>query len=181
MVFRTLFLLILLFLAACARDHQHKLLISVADQKMVLLEKGKVIATYPVSTSKYGVGDELGSYKTPLGRLYIVKKIGTGAPPGMVFKDRKATGEIVLPNAPGRDPIVTRLLWLRGKEPQNKNAFARYIYIHGTPQEKLIGKPKSFGCIRMTSADVLALYERVGEGAEVEIVEGRGDNPDISY
>ncbi len=92
-------------------------------------------------------------------------------PCGMVFKDRKPTGEILCPNTPGRDPIVTRILWLKGTESQNRNAYARYIYIHGTPEEKNLGKPKSYGCIRMSSADVAQLYERVGRGARVEIIE----------
>lgn len=163
--------LLLFFLTACVSNQRCRLLISVADQKMILFEDGKKSASYPVSTSQYGVGDEMGSCKTPLGRLVVVKKIGANAPLGMAFKDRKATGEILIPNTPGRDPIVTRILWLRGKEAQNKNAFARYIYIHGTPQEKMIGIPKSFGCIRMKSMDVIALYEKVGEGTQVEIIE----------
>lgn len=138
---------------------------------MALFEDGKKIALYPISTSKYGVGDEMNSYKTPLGHLYITKKVGTGMPLGTAFKDRKPTGEILLPNTTlNRDPIVTRILWLRGKEPQNKNAFARYIYIHGTTQEHSLGKPASFGCIRMSSKDVVELYEKVGKGTEVEIV-----------
>ncbi|MBX9742496.1 MAG: L,D-transpeptidase [Chthoniobacterales bacterium] len=169
-LYSSLFTAFCFLLVACAPDMHHKLLVSIADQKMIFFEDGNQIAVYPISTSKYGVGDEMGSYKTPLGHLYIAKKIGTGMPLGMAFKDRKPTGEILLPNTPGRDPIVTRLLWLHGKEPQNKNAFARYIYIHGTTQEHSLGKPASFGCIRMSSTDVIALYEKVGKGAEVEVV-----------
>ena len=81
------------------------------------------------------------------------------------------TGEIVAPNSPGRDPIVTRILWLRGREAQNANAFGRYIYIHGTPEERLIGTPASYGCIRMRSTDVVQLYNIVGIGAAVTIVD----------
>jgi len=88
-----------------------------------------------------------------------------------VFKDRRRTGEIVLPDSPGRDPIVTRILWLRGLEPQTANAFSRYIYIHGTPEERFIGTPASYGCIRMRSSDIINLYENVGVGAEVTIVD----------
>lgn len=172
MRFSVIFLM-LLFLTGCAHaDTRHELMISTKDQKMLLLEDGKPVTTYRISTSKYGLGDAIGSYATPMGRLCIYKKIGDGMPCGMVFKDRRPTGEILSPNAPGRDPIVTRILWLKGKESQNKNAYARYIYIHGTPEEKNLGKPKSYGCIRMSSADVLKLYERVGQGAEVEIVKG---------
>lgn len=157
----------------CANDTHHKIVISAADQKMLLLEDGKPLATYRISTSKYGLGDAFDSYATPLGRLSICKKIGDGKPCGTVFKDRKPTGEILSPNAPGRDPIVTRILWLRGEEPQNRNASARYIYIHGTPEEKNLGRPKSYGCIRMSSTDVLQLYQLVGRGASVEVVKGR--------
>ena len=92
-------------------------------------------------------------------------------PPGTVFKDRRRTGEIVGPNAPGRDPIVTRILWLRGREPQNANAFGRDIYIHGTPEERNLGLPVSYGCVRMSSNDVIKLYEMVGLGAQVTIVD----------
>ena len=88
---------------------QHHVVISVKDQKLALLDREKLVAIYPVSTSKYGLGDWRGSYRTPLGELEIAQKIGDGMPPGTVFKDRRRTGEIVLPNAPGRDPIVTRI------------------------------------------------------------------------
>lgn len=169
---RLFFLLFsVLMLVGCARDPHHKLLVSIADQKMVLFQDAQPVAIYPVSTSKYGLGDAFKSYQTPLGHLYVYKKIGSDVPLGMVFKDRKPTGEILTPNADGRDPIVTRILWLKGKESQNKNAFARYIYIHGTPQERLLGRPESYGCIRMSSSDVAHLYKIIGEGTEVEIIE----------
>src|SRR4029450_7873334 len=96
-------------------------------------------------------------------------KIGDNAPLGAVFKDRIRTGEILAPNAPGRDPIVTRILWLRGREAQNANAFGRYIYLHGTPEERRIGTPASYGCIRMRSTDIIQLYNIVGAGAAVTI------------
>ena len=154
-----------------APDTQHKIVISARDQKLALLDRGSVMAIYPVSTSKFGVGDWRGTSCTPLGKLEIAKKIGDNAVPGTVFKDRRRTGEIVLPDSPGRDPIVTRILWLRGLESQNANAFSRYIYIHGTPEERLIGMPVSYGCIRMRSNDIINLYEIVGVGAEVTIVD----------
>ena len=137
---------------------------------MAVLDRGVAIATYPVSTSKFGVGDLPGTGWTPLGHLEIARKIGDAAPSGTVFKDRRRTGEIVPPDSPGRDPIVTRILWLRGREPQNANAYARYIYIHGTPEERNIGLPVSYGCIRMRSQDVIQLYDTVGRGASVSIV-----------
>jgi lipoprotein-anchoring transpeptidase ErfK/SrfK len=162
-----------LFLSSCAtpKDVQHHVVISVKDQKLALLDREKLVATYPVSTSKYGLGDWRGSFRTPLGEMEIAQKVGDGMPPGTVFKDRRRTGEIVGPNAPGRDPIVTRIIWLRGREPQNANAFGRDIYIHGTPEERNLGLPVSYGCVRMSSNDVIKLYEMVGLGAQVTIVD----------
>jgi lipoprotein-anchoring transpeptidase ErfK/SrfK len=151
-------------------DTRHQVIISVPEQRMALIEDGSPLATYPVSTSKFGWGDFPGSNGTPLGTLEIARKIGAGAPSGAVFKDRRRTGEIVTPDAPGRDPIVSRILWLKGCESQNANAFGRYIYIHGTPEERNIGLPVSYGCVRMRSRDVIELYDIVGNGARVTIV-----------
>ena len=157
--------------SGCAGDTRHRILISTGEQQMVVLRDGKPIAEYPVSTSKFGVGDSRGSCATPLGALRVKKKIGVGAPSGMVFKARQPTGEILRPDAPGRDPIVTRILWLKGSENRNRNAFARMIYIHGTPEERNIGTPVSYGCIRMKSRDVIELFDAVGVGARVVISE----------
>jgi len=166
-------LLLALFISSCAApDTRHQIVISTREQKLALLDRGNLMAIYPVSTSKFGLGDWRGSRYTPLGQLEIAEKIGDNSPPGAVFKDRRRTGEIVLPNSPGRDPIVTRILWLRGLEPQNANAFTRDIYIHGTPEERLIGTPASYGCIRMRSSDIMNLYDIVGIGAAVTIVDG---------
>ncbi len=163
-----------LFLSSCAtKDTAHHIVISARDQKLAVLENGRLIATYPVSTSKYGLGDGRGSYRTPLGEMEVATKIGDGAALGAVFKDRRRTGEIVRPNSPGRDPIVTRIIWLRGRERQNANAFARDIYIHGTPEERNIGRPASYGCVRMRSVDVINLYQLVGAGAQVTISDQR--------
>src|SRR5437016_962648 len=167
-----LLLLVAFFIASCAApDTRHQIVISTREQKLAVLDRGNLMAIYPVSTSKFGLGDWRGSRYTPLGQLEIAEKIGDNAPPGAVFKDRRRTGEIVLPDSPGRDPIVTRILWLRGLEPQNANAFTRDIYIHGTPEERLIGKPASYGCIRMRSTDIINLYDIVGVGAGVTIVD----------
>jgi lipoprotein-anchoring transpeptidase ErfK/SrfK len=162
---------ILLVLSGCA-DTRHRLIVSIPDQRMLVLTDGKPTAVYPVSTSKFGTGDREGSYATPLGHLCVRKKIGGGYPLGTVFHSRKPTGEVLVPNAPGRDPIVTRILWLDGLEAHNRNAFGRCIYIHGTPQETMLGTPASYGCIRMKSADVAKLYELVGNGARVTVTEG---------
>lgn len=161
-----------LFFSSCAApDLDHHIVVSARDQKLALLEKGKLVATYPVSTSKFGLSDRPGSYGTPVGEMEVADKIGDGALPGTVFKDRRRTGEVIAIDAPGRDPIVTRILWLRGREPQNANAFGRDIYIHGTPEERNIGRPASYGCIRMRSNDVIRLYNIVGRGARVTIVD----------
>lgn len=160
-------------LTSCAqKDRIHTVRVSVADQKMVVFKKEQPIAMYAVSTSKFGIGDAPGSNCTPLGRMEIAKKIGGNAPVGMKFKNRKATGEIVPVDAPGRDPIVTRILRLRGLEARNRRAFDRTIYIHGTPEERNIGSPASYGCIRMRSRDIVNLYDIVGYGAVVEVVPG---------
>jgi L,D-transpeptidase-like protein len=164
--------LICWILCSCTpQDEDHRIVVSVADQAMDLYYRDQFIARYPVSTSQFGVGDDPGRCATPLGHLKIAQKIGDGAPSGMVFKDRRPTGEILVPNAPGRDPIVTRILWLKGLEPQNQNAYGRYIYIHGTPVENQIGKPASYGCIRMRSQDILRVFTTVGIGTRVDIVE----------
>ena len=163
---------IALVISSCAApDTRHHIVISAREQKLAVLDRGNLMAVYPVSTSKFGLGDWPGSSCTPLGELEVAKKIGDHATPGTVFKDRRRTGEIVAPDSPGRDPIVTRILWLRGREAQNGNAFARMIYIHGTPEERNIGFPASYGCIRMRSSDIIDLYEIVGPGAEVTIID----------
>jgi lipoprotein-anchoring transpeptidase ErfK/SrfK len=155
----------------------NRVIISVRDQKLMLLQNGGKVVTYPVSTSKFGVGDSSGRMTTPLGLLQVAKKIGDSAPPGAVFHNRRWTGEILKPNAPGRDPVITRIIWLRGLETQNAHAFKRCIYIHGTPEENTIGRPASYGCIRMKSHDVASLYNQVPLGAFVQIVSDRLPEP----
>jgi len=150
-------------------DTSSQLIVSVCDQKLMLVQNGGKVVTYPVSTSIFGLGDAWGRMTTPLGYLAVEKKIGDNAPTGAVFHNRRFTGEVLQPNAPGRDPITTRIIWLRGLEAQNAHAFQRCIYIHGTPQEKTIGRPASYGCIRMKSSDVAALYDRVPLGTLVQI------------
>jgi lipoprotein-anchoring transpeptidase ErfK/SrfK len=160
-----------ILISSCvAPDTRHRIVVSIPEQKLALLDNGALIATYPISTSRFAIGDAPGSRGTPLGELEVAKKIGDSAPSGMVFKDRRATGEVLAPDAPGRDPIVTRILWLRGREAQNANAYSRYIYIHGTPEERNIGTRASFGCIRMRSRDVIQLYDIVGPQARVTIL-----------
>ena len=147
-----------------------RVIISVKDQKLMLMSDGARIATYPISTSKFGLGDAWGHMTTPLGFLQVAEKIGDHAPEGAVFRNRRFTGEILKPNAPGRDPVITRIIWLKGLQPENEHAFSRCIYIHGTPEERTIGRPASYGCIRMKSRDVAELYAQLPVGAVVEIV-----------
>lgn len=167
-------ILLILLLGATACRAQSALpeqwvVISVPDQELLLVRNGETVKRYPVSTSKYGVGDRRGSYRTPLGVLEVASKIGAGAPMGAVFKGRHFTGEVLKPNAPGRDPIVTRILWLRGLESRNQNAYGRAIYIHGTPEERRIGRPASYGCVRMRSRDVADLFSRISVGTLIKI------------
>ena len=174
-MFRPLTAVFSLILAASAfaigpLDTASQLIISVRDQKLMLLRNGEKVAIYPVSTSMFGLGDAWGRMTTPLGYLAVEKKIGDNAPVGAVFHNRRMTGEVLQPNAPGRDPITTRIIWLRGLEAQNAHAFQRCIYIHGTPEEKKIGRPASYGCIRMKSSDVAALYGQVPLGTLVQII-----------
>src|SRR5881396_1737169 len=152
---------------------QPNVIVSVRDQKLMLLDNGGNAAVYPVSTSKFGLGDRWGSMATPLGTLQVAQKIGDRAPTGAVFHNRRFTGEILQPNTPGRDPIITRIIWLRGLEAANAHAYNRGIYIHGTPEEKTIGRPASYGCIRMKSGDIAALYNQVPLGALVQIISDR--------
>jgi lipoprotein-anchoring transpeptidase ErfK/SrfK len=154
------------------KDKANKMIVSVKDQKMLLVTNGVPVKSYPISTSKFGIGDKPGSNCTPLGHMKVVNKIGGSAKLGTVFKSRKKTGEVLKPNAPGRDPIVTRILWLKGLEGRNRNAYHRLIYIHGTTEEKKLGRPASYGCIRMASRDVADLYNRVGYDADVFIIKG---------
>jgi hypothetical protein len=157
-------------------DGPSRVIVSVKEQKLMLMSNGERIATYPISTSKFGLGDNWGRMTTPLGFLQVAEKIGDHAPVGAVFRNRRFTGEILQPNAPGRDPVITRIIWLKGLEAGNAHAFSRCIYIHGTPEERTIGRPASYGCIRMKSRDVAELYAQLPIGALVEIVPDRLPN-----
>ena len=153
-----------------------ELIISIPDQQLALVDRGQLISKYPISTSKFGLGDGNGTYRTPLGTLFVSAKFGDHLAAGAVIKNRLPTGEVVNPNAPGRDAIVSRVIWLRGMETQNRLARDRCIYIHGTPEERTIGRPASFGCIRMRSRDVIDLYDRAHIGMHVTITQRKMDN-----
>jgi hypothetical protein len=147
-----------------------EIVISVREQRLALIHNGSLVRRFPVSTSKFGLGDKFGSYKTPVGRLRVCRKLGDNLPQGAVFKHRTFGGEVIPVNARGRDPIVTRILWLEGGEPGNRNARSRGIYIHGTPQERTLGKATSYGCVRMRSRDVVKIFDAVPIGTPVTII-----------
>jgi len=142
--------------------------VSIPRQRLELLRDGEPVVSYPISTSKFGIGTEPGSFRTPTGRFRVEEMIGDGAPPWAVFKGRQPTGEIASPGGEG-DHVLTRILWLGGLDPENANTRERYIYIHGTNQEDQIGFPASHGCVRMRNSDIIDLFARVAPGTPVEI------------
>ena len=146
-----------------------KIEVSVPDQKLRLFDDdGELLKEYPCSTSRFGHSSEPESYHTPLGQFRISQKIGHGAEPGTIFKSREPVG--LWDGGPAEeDYVLTRILWLDGMEEHNANTHDRYIYIHGTNQEYLIGTPASHGCVRLSNADVIDLFSRVEEGVAVEI------------
>ncbi len=147
-----------------------RLRVSVGSQSLDLLDElGAIQRTYPISTSKFGLGTEPGSNRTPLGRFRISEKIGAAAPPGAIFVGRQPTGTVA-DQSGSEDHVLTRILWLAGLDPDNANTRDRYIYIHGTNQEHLIGTAASHGCVRMRNADVIDLFDRVSPGTSVEII-----------
>jgi L,D-transpeptidase YbiS len=156
--------------------------IDAAKQELRLLEGKRVVKRYSVSTAKRGLGEKNGSFCTPRGRHIVRAKIGAGQPPGTVFVRRRPTGEVWTPalhtKYPGRDWILTRILWLSGCE-RGRNRLGdvdtmrRYIYIHGSPDAAEMGKPGSIGCIRMRNKDIAELFDLVPAYTAVEITEGK--------
>ncbi len=153
--------------------------ISIGDQRLTLFDdEGRELRRYSVSTARSGAGERQGSYCTPRGRHIVRARIGSGQPVNTVFVARRPTGEIYTPELrerfPGRDWILTRILWLSGCEPGfnrlgEVDTMRRYIYIHGSPDDVAMGIPGSIGCIRMRNADMIELFERVAAGTPVEI------------
>ncbi len=158
-----------------------KIVIHIGSQRLDLYDdQGRLLQGYAISSALKGTGQLRGSFCTPLGRHIIRAKIGTGQPENTVFVGRRPTGEIYTPALgrafPGRDWMLTRILWLSGCEVgRNRlgevDTMRRYIYIHGSPDSVPMGVPGSIGCIRMRNADVMDLYERIPVGTVVEIVE----------
>jgi len=142
--------------------------VSLSRQVLTLRVSPGAEREYPISTSRFGVGTEPGSFKTPSGKFEIAKKIGAGVPLGAIFRARVPTGEIGGQKDP-QDLIQTRILWLHGLDPENANTHDRYIYIHGTNHEDQLGTPSSHGCVRMRNADVAELFDFISEGTPVEI------------
>ena len=144
--------------------------ISIRDQKLTLKEDDTPIRSYPVSTSQFGIGTEIGSMKTPTGRFRVAEKNGDDTPSGTVFRRRVALQPFdPLPQT--EDLVMSRILWLDGLDEQNANTRDRFIYIHGTKHEDKIGTPASCGCVRMRNADVIELFDLVDEGVSVVIEE----------
>ncbi len=149
-----------------------RIFVHVPSQTLDLLDdSGTLLRRYACSTSKFGLGFEPGSHRTPTGKFRVAEKHGHDAPHGMIFKARQPIGEIGLPED-GGDHVQTRILWLEGTDAENANTKDRYIYIHGTNAEHLIGSPASHGCVRLANQDVIDLFDAVTEGAEVVIDPG---------
>ncbi len=142
--------------------------ISIRDQRLDLVDGDSLLASYSISSSRFGLGSEEGSLKTPLGKFRVGEKIGAEMPLNTIFRGR-------IPIAPDEDPaseedlVLTRILWLDGLEEHNTNTRDRFIYIHGTNHEDDIGQPASHGCIRMKNADLITLFDQIPTGAEVHI------------
>jgi L,D-transpeptidase YbiS len=152
-----------------------RLVVNVQTQRADLFKYGAKIKSYSISTAANGLGSEEGSLKTPSGLLKVAEKIGDGAASGTVFKGRKATGEVWSASPSNalsqstEDLILTRILWLEGVEESNANTHQRYIYLHGTNQESLLGQAVSHGCIRFSNKDIEELFDLVPVGTEVFI------------
>jgi hypothetical protein len=154
---------------------QFILIVSIAGQTVSLFEESKFVKFFPCSTSRFGIGQTEGSNRTPLGLHRIAEKIGAGESAGTVFKGRKAVGHTSQPEFADAK-ITTRILWLEGLEPGfnrggNVDSHARYIYIHGTADQKSIGKPTSCGCIHLADADLIPLFDLLPGGTLVWISE----------
>ena len=148
-----------------------RLEVSVATQTLRLWDGTRVVKSWPCSTSKFGIGFQEGSNRTPLGAFRVMEKHGNGAPLHTIFKSRQPVGEWTPGDKVEADLILARILWLEGAEERNANTKERYVYIHGTNQEELIGRIGSHGCIRMKNLDVVELYDIIDVGTPVYIGE----------
>ncbi len=153
-----------------------RIVVRASTQTAELFEGDQLFKTYRISTAERGLGCEMGSFRTPLGLLRISSKIGHGCELGTVFKRRLPTPELWSPgpsnrlSASSEDLVLTRILWLEGIEESNSNTIDRYIYLHGTNQEHLLGTPASHGCVRFSNRDVIEIFDLVPEGTIVEVL-----------
>lgn len=147
-----------------------ELIVVVSEQQVHLLEDGRLIKSYPASTSKYGLGTEEGSNCTPLGRFYICEKYGRTAPLNTIFRGRRPEGIWNSEVDSEHDFILTRIFRLASDEETLSNTYQRYIYFHGTNQETLLGQPASHGCVRMGNQDIQELFSLVPVGTPVQII-----------
>lgn len=148
-----------------------RLVISIPDQQLALLSPDSLPQVFPISSSRFGIGSEPGSFRTPIGSFRICEKFGDHAPPYLIFRSRLPTGEIASPSLShtSDDLILSRILWLDGLDLENRNTKDRFIYLHGTNQESLIGSPASHGCIRMRNLDIIQLYDSTPTSSSVLI------------
>jgi L,D-transpeptidase YbiS len=151
-----------------------RIYVHIPSQTLDLLNGDELVRRYVISSSRHGLGSEPGSNRTPVGRFRIAEKHGDGAEAGMVFVSRQPTGQVGHEDDP-KDHVQTRILWLEGLEEGNANTYDRYVYIHGTNAESRLGMPASEGCIRMSNADVIDLYDIVEAGTEVVIDPGENE------
>jgi lipoprotein-anchoring transpeptidase ErfK/SrfK len=149
---------------------RRSILVSIRDQQLTLLEGKTPIRRYPVSTSRFGIGTEEGSFKTPTGNFRVAQKIGHGMPSSTVFRGRVPLNPDAPPPAT-EDLVMSRILWLDGIDADNANTRERFIYVHGTKHEDKIGQRDSHGCVRLRNADVIELFDLVDEGTLVVIEE----------
>ncbi|MBK9324389.1 MAG: L,D-transpeptidase [Bdellovibrionaceae bacterium] len=153
-----------------------KLVVNSNDQTAELREGNEILKKYSISTATNGLSCQENSFCTPIGKLRVASKIGEGLPLGSVIRSRVPSGELWSPdpNNPisksNEDLVLTRLLWLEGAEEKNSNTFKRYVYLHGTNQEHLLGKPASHGCIRFSNKDIVEIFDALQAGNEVEVI-----------
>ncbi len=158
------------------------IVVQVPAQALEVYDGASLVRRYLVSTSNRGTGEKNGSFRTPRGLHLVRAKIGAGAPLNTVFVKRRPTGELYTPalaaRFPGRDWILTRILWLSGCEPGfnrlgEVDTMRRYIYIHGSPDSAVMGRPGSIGCIRMRNRDIVELFDLIESGTPVDILDLR--------
>jgi len=174
-------MLIKIFLLLFIQSITNYIVVDISEQLLIVYNtKNSILKSYPISTSKYGIGNQANSNKTPLGKHIVANKIGYNAPLGTIFKARINTGEIATiytdKTDKQEDLVTSRILWLRGVENgtnsgEGIDSFKRFIYIHGTNEEGLIGKPASHGCVRMNNKDVIELFSLIEKKTVVYIQE----------